>query len=147
MKPVRCACDSGDSARTMPRLTVTTNLQAGHRESGMPVPQRGHRNRICAGLVAAAGCMRAPVADSGRKDRRFHGGADGIHDVHAWYRSRQPAQDTPAMTHTNPVLALQPQLRAQHVGALLDGFHRRPDALPQLTTPLACGTTTYPAGG
>src|SRR3546814_9260601 len=88
MKPVRCACDSGDSARTMPRLTVTTNLQAGHRESGMPVPQRGHRNRICAALVAAAGCMRAPVADSGRKDRRFHGRADGIHDVHAWYRSR-----------------------------------------------------------
>src|SRR3546814_2003411 len=99
MKPVRCACDSGDNARTMPRPTVTTNLQAGHCESGMPVPQRGHRNRICAGLVAAAGCMRAPVADSGRKDRRFHGGADGIHDVHAWYRSRQPAQDTPAMTH------------------------------------------------
>src|SRR3546814_2431429 len=79
MKPVRCACDSGDSARTMPRLTVTTNLQAGHRESGMPVPQRGHRNRICAGLVAAAGCMRAPVADSGRKDRRFHGGRSEEH--------------------------------------------------------------------
>src|SRR3546814_13997244 len=84
MKPVRCACDSGDNARTMPRPTVTTNLQAGHCESGLPVPQRGNCNRICTGLVAAAGCMRAPVADSGRKDRRVHGGADGIRDVHAW---------------------------------------------------------------